>query len=258
MADELLAGITMGAQVVGVPTAPSLSPAFPPPVLFVSDNTGMGHHYTVPHAGDYLIELWGGGGSGGGGPNSTATTGGGAGGGGAGAYAAGLFTYAGGEVIPYQVGRGGNAKIHDQNGQDGLNSTWNTSDVVAAAGKGGLSAGGGGAAGLAADSTGDLTRDGGAGADSDTATINGGGGGGSGSSLGAGIDAPADGTGGPATQRGGGAGGAGGTATDSAGAGGAPGAGSGGGKRDVVGGTSLAGSAGRIRIWNPPPPWWEV
>lgn len=253
MAGEQLSGISLGAQIVGPPTGPALAAQFPAHVLF-TDTVAGDHTYTVPGPGDYYIELKGGDASGAGGVVTTATTGvGGGGGGGAGAYAAGLFTFAGGEVIAYHVGAAGNTTIPNTDGNDGADSTCD-GGMVADGGKKGLKNGTGGAGGLASASSGDVVLDGGSGANSPGDFI-GGGGGGAPSHLGAGINATTQ-LAAPTPPLATGLGNGGDPGDLNGKAGGARfGGGGGGAAGQFDQGFGGAGGKGYFRIWCPPPPW---
>lgn len=112
------------------------------------------------------VELWGGGGQGGGAATSSSTCSVGGGGGG-GAYAASLITGVSG-TVSYSVGAGGSGGAAGATGNNGGDTTWNTTTIVAKGGSGGavLAAGtsvlvqAGGAGGAAGSCTGDLKIDG--------------------------------------------------------------------------------------------------
>lgn len=130
--------------------------------------TGGAGTYTTPAGVRAIkVECVGGGGAGGG-CGTAATNSAGAGGGGAGAYAVALITSPAASYA-YVVGAGGTpGAAGANNGGAGVNTTFNTTTVVAVGGSGGLAdtvttlhAGGlGGAGGLASGSTGDFKSNG--------------------------------------------------------------------------------------------------
>lgn len=161
------------------------------------------------------VAAWGAGGAGFDGTNS----GGGAGGGGGAFASSTLNTLTIGSSYTIVVGAGGSTS-----GANGANSTFNTSTVIAEGGKGGTTVTTGeGVAGLAANSTGVITRNGGQGGSGNNGDDGGGGGGG-----GAGQH---------------GVGGAGGDASTTVGGGGGGGDGGNAGSGST-GGTSTNGGAG--------------
>lgn len=139
-------------------------------------STGSGT-YTVPAGTTMLVvELWGGGGGGAGG--SATTNGYGNGGGGGGAYAKKTITSPS-SSYSYSVGAGGAAVLKGLPGNNGGDTTFGSTLVVAKGGSGGAySASGGGAGGAGGTgSTGDATYTGGSGAAGSTSYAGGGGGG---------------------------------------------------------------------------------
>jgi hypothetical protein len=114
-----------------------------------------------------FVELVAGGGQGGGGPAGTGSSAGG--GGGAGAYAASWITGVS-ALVAYVNGAGGSTTVAGAStGQDGADTTWGATTIVAKGGKGGLghaisttilTGGLGGAGGLASACTGDIKVDG--------------------------------------------------------------------------------------------------
>lgn len=113
------------------------------------------------------VECVGGGGQGGGGPAGTGSAAGGGGGGGA--YAASWITGVS-AIVAYVNGAGGSTTVAgNSTGQDGADTTWGATTIVAKGGKGGLghaisttiiTGGLGGAGGLASACTGDIKVDG--------------------------------------------------------------------------------------------------
>lgn len=186
------------------------------------------HTWTAP-AGvtSVIVECWGGGGAG---------AGGGGGGGGGGAYSKATVSVTPGNNYTVVVGLGGPAP-----GGSGLDSTFNTTSVVAKAGTG-ATAGTGGTGGAAASGTGTVKYSGGTGAN---ASGSDGGGGGSSAGTAAGGNGASGATGGSAPT-GGGAGGNGGTAGGNGAAGSAPGGGGGG--CSSAGIAAGAGAAGQVKL----------
>jgi glycine rich protein/VCBS repeat protein len=173
------------------------------------------------------VQVWGAGGGGGDGPNKDA-----GGGGGGGAYVAGTMPVTPGNSYNITVGAGGDAGASTSAGQDGGNSTFNSTTFIAQGGKGGASIDIGGSGGLTSASTGTTKFDGGKGGNGNTTGESGGGGGGAAGPDGAGI------AGGNASTSIGGVGGTG--DNGSGGAGGTAGNKSDGG----IGGTSPLGGGG--------------
>jgi hypothetical protein len=218
------------------------------------------------------VECWGAGGGG----QAGDSTGQGGGGGGGGAYAKSVVTVVPGNNYAIDVGTAGPAGLGGDGtlGGVGLESSFGSTTVVAAAGKGGgvsIPSGTnpvGGAGGQANDSTGTITRSGGAGGDSGTASgtpsgggdpnYGGGGGGGGSASLssngGSGQDgASATGGSGGTADSGGGGGGHGADLDATGTAGTAPGGGGGGGGGAAnpsapAEGDGGAGAAGRVKL----------
>ncbi len=213
------------------------------PYTYYLENFTSSTTWMVP-AGVYeiTVEAWGGGGAGGGRP---AGGGGIAGGGGGGAYAKKTFS-----VTPYQnytLVVGTSVAGTSGNGASG-NPTYfgDGSELYAAGGSGGLSAGTGGEGGSVTNSIGDLIYMGGEGGTANS-TFSGAGGGGAGST---GIGGNASvGTAGTGTPELGGDGGAGRTTTGSGNPGNTYGGGGGGGRKGSGGSVSGgAGAAGYMRI----------
>ena len=213
-----------------------------------------------------FVQCWAGGGSGGDGTNT------GGGGGGGGAYAAATTSVTAGVSYPVVVGAGGVAPTAGTAGNAGATSTFATTTIIAAPGRGGGFASAanatGGAGGSTANSSGTIEYAGGAGGNSNNTGDTSGGGGGAGGPSGAGGTAANSGTsvgsaggtgnnggaaggiGGNAAAGGtasssvtGGGGGGGGDDTFTGGAGGTVGGGGGGGEN--LGG---AGGAGQCTI----------
>lgn len=204
------------------------------PKVFVEVLSGSGN-WTCP-AGVTIVTVRARAPGGGGGTRKGAVTGGAGGGGGA--YAEADVTTTPGNSYPYDCGTGGGGGVWATSslGQDGANTTFNTSTVIAAGGKG-ASLATGAVGGLAADCTGDTKLDGGSGGDGSTVVGDGGGGGGSS------ADEGGDGNAG-ASSSGSGTGGAGGAAVDDDGAGGDGGTASAGLTGDSPGGGGGGGADG--------------
>lgn len=149
--------------------------------------TGAGTFTKPAGVTSVTVECWGGGGAGGGAISNPGAGAGGAGG----QYASSILTYGSAEQsISYTVGAGGVAS--NGNGLSGSNSTWNTNEVVAVGGAGGIANAGlsqqvAGGAGSLVGGIGDIVYKGGNGYNGESlgpeinAAYSGGGGGGAGS-----------------------------------------------------------------------------
>ena len=213
------------------------------------------------------VQAWGGGGAGGDGTNN------GGGGGGGGAYASGTVSVTPGNSYTVVVGAGGSPPtVGGTSGQNGQDSSFNGTSVLAKGGTGGGNANGG-AGGLASLSIGSTKFNGGTGGNANTTSDGGGGGGGAAGPSGVGItgaDATTTigGRGGNGNNNSGGTGGNGGNSANGAGGGASTLGGGGGGGGDdgryggaggIVGGgggggetnsanTSIRGGNGQVII----------
>ena len=214
----------------------------------VTYSTAGSHDFVCPTGVTSLrVQAWGAGGGGAGG-SSGGSSGSGDGGGGS-AYAESMVSSTPGTHYAAVVGAAGAAGGSAGSGGNGGNSTFSSTVVVAAGGKGGWSGGGShGHGGQASDCTGDITYNGGD--CGEGGHVPGGGGGGAAGSAGDGTGdmGQTGGAGGSPDGGAGGNGGNGGGTGQNGFAGNAPGGGGGGGGCGSSNTTGGAGAAGKIII----------